>query len=161
MLNEIYIIFRFTSLCMTVTAAGLFYYCFCHSCRGQQRALNATWGLNICQFMCKSCPFCKNKSAPGQRKSCEIFIKMYTKMLMLTLLVSKSIDRPSTRHCSFFSSSIAWVRLDMATSFTSWALATFSCKHKSHNLQIFTKPNNADEKPAVWGGRSIILKGDN
>lgn len=31
---------------MTVTAASLFYYCCCHSYRGQQRALNAPSGLN-------------------------------------------------------------------------------------------------------------------
>lgn len=49
--------------------------------------------------------------------------------MLLTLLASKSIPRPSTLHCSFFSFSIASTRVDMAVSFTSWALATFSCKH--------------------------------
>lgn len=65
---------------------------------------------------------------------------------LLTLLASKSSDRPSALHCSFFSSSIAWARLDMATSFTSWALATLSCKH-----------NRSSEVIVVYKRKTLIF----
>ena len=112
-----------------MTVAALFCSC-CHSRGGQQRAPNATSGLNKWQFTCESCPFWWSKLASGGRKSCG----KVTKVLVLTRLASKSIDRPSTRHCSFFSSSIAWVRLEMVISFTAWALAMFICKHKSYHF---------------------------